>query len=111
MRNPKYEIINHGPERSDYFQGCGTYGTPFKYCVTGIGCNAKEAYEDALDQVAEIDSWIIDTLPRKPRGIRAADKLSEEQLAAEEIYWHVSIRFGVEPRQFHGYYARSWGKE
>ena len=47
----KYEIINHGPEHSQYFQGCGVSFTKFDTVTTGIGTNAKEAYENAIDQL------------------------------------------------------------
>ena len=90
---PQYEIINHGYVHSQYFQGCGTYGTDFDHVVTGCGMNAKEAYEDAAVQVAMTGHKI--KLPIKPRGINARDKVPAK-IAREgirEIYFYVSIRY------------------
>ena len=50
-----YEIINHGIEHSDYFQGCGTAFTGFTDVVTGIGNSEQEALGDAMDQLAQMD--------------------------------------------------------
>ena len=84
-----YEIINHGVDHSDYFQGCGTAFTEFDIAVTGIGNNAKEAYEDCLEQLATMN-YEIDSLPKRPAGIRVRDKVPAK--ANENIYYHVSIR-------------------
>lgn len=45
MKATDYEIVNHGYDHCQYFQGCGTYGTPFDEVFTGCADNAKEAYE------------------------------------------------------------------
>lgn len=31
------EIVDHGLDHSQYFQGCGVFGTNFNDVVTGIG--------------------------------------------------------------------------
>ena len=91
-----YEIINHGPDHSQYFQGCGTYFTDYDLAVTGAGINAKEAYEDAADYLymMDIDRDSLDRLlPTRPRGIRQSDSLKVSDMKDEysEIYWYVSI--------------------
>lgn len=90
---PKFEILNHGKSHSDYFQGCGTFGTPYQHCVTGIGDNAKEAYIDAENQVYDILGDDADDLrlPSFPKGIRQKDKVKKSD--GEDVYWRVSIRF------------------
>ena len=88
---PQYEIINHGYDHSQYFQGCGTYGTDFEHVVTGCGYNAKDAYEDELDQVAMAHD-IAYRLPQHPAGIRKRDKVPAN---AEDCYWYVSIRYNL----------------
>lgn len=90
----QYEIINHGYDHSQYFQGCGTYGTPFESVVTGCGYNAKEAYKDACEGVAQ-SGGPVDKLPKRPRGITLRDKVPAKLAREEmnEIYWYVSIRF------------------
>ncbi len=47
-----FEIIDHGVDHSQYFQGCGTSGTSYTDVATGIGHTPREALEDALEQLA-----------------------------------------------------------
>lgn len=89
-----YEIINHGCEHAQYFQGCGVTFTSFDIAVTGIGDNAKEAYYDAIEQCYQMDidhSSLDRLLPKRPKGIRKRDKCPS-QPDGGELYWHVSIR-------------------
>lgn len=89
-----YEIINHGWDNCQYFPGCGTAYTSFNHVVTGIGDNAKAAYEDALNmlyQSEDIDLVAKLHLPMHPRGIRATDIVPKD--ADEDCYWYVSIRY------------------
>lgn len=103
----EYQIIDHGPEHEQYFQGCGVAFTKFDMCFTGIGDNAKDAYEDAAEHAcAHICSGpdgmpfsealkkldLANQLPMRPRGIRASDRLTREQMENGEIHWYVSIR-------------------
>jgi hypothetical protein len=91
-----YEIINHGYDHAQYFQGCGVSLTDYDVCCTGIGDTAKEAYMDAVEQAWERD---IDCsiLPNRPRGINAKDKVPARLLNQEdnEFYYCVSIRLKV----------------
>ncbi len=56
----EYEIITHGVEWSDYFQGCGTAFTEYTDVATGIGSSEREAAEDALGSLAQND-WDTDS--------------------------------------------------
>ena len=47
------EIINHGVMCSDYFQGCGLAFTDYDAVATGVGSSEREAFDDALDQLAQ----------------------------------------------------------
>lgn len=91
-----FKIINHGWEHAQYFQGCGVSFTRFSECATGAGYTAKEAYEDALEQIA---SSIGEDpgLRKRPRGIRSRDKVPASHTKDEnsEFYWYVSIRYNV----------------
>lgn len=87
-----FEIINHGPEHEQYFQGCGVSFTKFDECYTGYGWNAKDAYEDALEGMAQADID-IDSMPKRPKGIRRGDKVSAK---SEDVYWYVSVRVKLE---------------
>ena len=49
----EFELIDHGIEHSQYFQGCGVAFTKFANVVTGIGDNPAEAIDDCLDQIAQ----------------------------------------------------------
>ena len=55
----EYEIINHGIDHSDYFQGCGVSCTRYTDVATGIGCSEKDALDDALDQLAQA-AWDVE---------------------------------------------------
>lgn len=88
-----YQIINHGWDNAQYFQGCGTAYTEFDHVQTGCGDNAAEAYADAVESIyqchttAEAEAL---QLPKKPHGIRKADKVPAK---SEDCYWYVSIRY------------------
>ena len=92
-----YEILNHGVEHSDYFQGCGCAFTRYMSCVTGCGMNAKEAYEDAIEQIygAHFDSKAVDglKLPENPKGhgINKKNKVSAKDQKNEDnsMYYYV----------------------
>ena len=88
----KYEIVNHGWEHSQYFQGCGTSFSDFDNVVTGCGVNAVEAYADAVEQVyMNYDDADKLKLPKRPKGIRVRDKVPANY--DEDFYWYVSIRY------------------
>jgi hypothetical protein len=94
MKAMAYEVVNHGPEHEQYYQGCGTSLTDYDEVSTGIGENAKEAYLDALEGLYTmgIESTSLDKLlPDNPRGIRKTDRLTKEQ-SGPDYYWYVSIR-------------------
>jgi len=74
MKVIEYEIINHGMEHSQYFQGCGTSFTRFTHVWTGIGDSSKEAYNDALEQMAMEDEQAAAMMPTRPSGIRVRPK-------------------------------------
>lgn len=50
---PLYEVISHGIDHSQYFQGCGVSYTPFDHVVTGAGSSAWDALDDAREQLAQ----------------------------------------------------------
>jgi hypothetical protein len=83
-----FQIIDHGYEEPDYFGGCGVAFTPFTFVVTGVGRNAKEAYEGAIEELAQAE-WDVSALPTRPRGIRRSDAVPAHNL---DSLWHVSIR-------------------
>jgi len=93
-----FEIINHGWDHAQYFQGCGTSFTPFAHCVTGAGMNAVEAYHDALEQIWTGDAS-ADALPKRPRGlgITLRNKVPATHMGEDsEFYSYVSIRYSTD---------------
>lgn len=73
----EYELLHHGVDGSQYFQGCGVSGTDFDDCYTGIGNSPKEAFEDALDMLAQ-DYEISQDLEQDVQGESAVDEVEIE---------------------------------
>ena len=89
-----FEIINHGWDNSQYFQGCGTSYSDFDNVVTGAGYTAKDAYEDATEQIyMSFNNADKLKLPKRPKGINAKNHVPAK--ADEDCYWYVSIRFNL----------------
>lgn len=49
----QFEVVNHGIDNPQYFQGCGVYGTEYQYVDTGCGHSEASALDDALEQIAQ----------------------------------------------------------
>lgn len=104
-----YEIIRHGVEHSDYFQGCGASFTKFEHVQTGIGDTEQEAFEDALECMSSGHSFADGELervereafmgmsPPDSRDVQTACGLTDEEMDGNLYlpYWHVSIRYNV----------------
>ena len=96
-----FELVDHGIEHSQFFQGCGVAYTNFEHVVTGIGDNPAEAIGDCLEQmamndfetenmearIAEEEYW--GNFPLKPSVAEKHPNQSEES----ELHYHVSIRW------------------
>jgi hypothetical protein len=106
MKLTDYEIVRHGVELPDYFQGCGVSFTRFEHVATGIGDMEKEAFDDALEQIAMSDSLDDGELERlesenkqwderEASHMVAAPQGFETQFSEDIPYWHVSIRYNV----------------
>lgn len=90
-----FEIVNLGVEWPDYFQGFGTSFTKFDCAVTGIGDNASEAYDDALEMIAQ-EGTDVESMPKRPAGIRKSDKVPAGSRRLEESpFYYVGIRYNV----------------
>ena len=89
MKLISYEILDHGMDHSQYFQGCGTAYTDFTNVWTGAGNNAKEAYNDALDQAYMDIGGIADKFPKRPAGTHSRPCVP---VNSEDVYFYVSIR-------------------
>jgi hypothetical protein len=101
-----YELIDHGIDAAQYFQGCGTAFSKFDHCFTGCGQTSGEALDDALEQLAmesfdadQIESMINADYPTLRRDIDAHSECnwSENEEPTEEhegceLYYYISIR-------------------
>jgi len=81
----RHQILDHGVEYEQYFQGCGTSFTDYTDVYTGIGDSAKEALEDALEQAATC-GWDVDSIENNESN---ALDVTE---GADECHHYVSIR-------------------
>ena len=97
-----WDIVDHGIESSQYFQGCGVAFTDFEHVATGCGDNPQEALNDCLEQIAmqsvEIDPRLEKIVADYPLEPSAEDRY-EFELALEpsDMHYYVSIRYN---RQF-----------
>ena len=95
MQITDFEIILHGVEHEQYFQGCGTSFTRWDECSTGCGDSEAAALEDALEQMASIGHEI----PQQTLDKYFAEfgKSSEvAQAMADGNYYYVSVRYKTE---------------
>lgn len=94
-----FEIINHWWHHNQYFQGCGRAFTSFACVATGAGFTAKEAYDDAVEQIASA-GCDVSRLPKRPKGIRARDHVPAAPCGEDpERYWYVSIRYNTKTEE------------
>jgi hypothetical protein len=89
-----FEIVDHGIENEQYFQGCGVAMTCFDECFTGIGNNLKDAIDDALNQISEngFDLSLACTLVDECASLDSASSVNEN---SEEEHYYASIRLKV----------------
>lgn len=104
-----YELIDHGIDNSQYFQGCGTDYTSFDYVATGIGDTPADAIDDCLEQIAQrANGWDCEELQARILEDEGWDEFPTTPSVAEEFpmedeenpldcdcetYYHVSIRW------------------
>jgi len=100
-----FEIVDHGIEGSQYFEGCGVSFTEFSEVVTGIGDNPAEALADCLEQMGS-DGWELDgfevrilddiglgAIPTTPSVSAEYDTDDEEGGGNAELWYHLSTRW------------------
>ena len=89
MKLISYEILDHGRDHSQYFQGCGVAFTNFTHVWTGAGDSSKEAYNDALDQAYMDIGDLADKFQKRPVGFTLRPTVPHD---SEDVYFYVSIR-------------------
>lgn len=79
-----HEIIDHDYMLPDYFQGCGICLTKFDDVATGCGLSRQDAYDDALEMLAQ-NGWDVSSIE---------ETFSENKFVpedCEESYYYVSV--------------------
>ena len=80
-----YEFVDHDFQYEDYWNGCGKGN--FNHVYTGCGISGYEAFQDLLEQLAELDIDVIE-LEKEYSGT-----MSKQQ--SEPRYYYISIRFNL----------------
>ena len=99
----EFEVIDHGVEHAQYFQGCGCSYTRFDNVTTGCGNSAAEAFDDALDSIAQggvdvgaieasEDGKLFTSEKAQSATVEAAHPGSNECEDCE-LYYYVSVRW------------------
>lgn len=88
MKLKSYEIIDHGMDGSQYFQGCGISRTKYTHVWTGAGESSKEAYNDALDQMYAHIGEVADKMPKRPAGFSLRPRVPADY---DDVYFYASI--------------------
>ena len=99
MKTAEYEIVDHGFDAEQYFQGCGTAFTSFTEVATGIGETKREAFDDALEQLA-CGGWEVDGIeltqrrgrPVTVQGYLRSIGISKQDREDTETHYYVSVR-------------------
>jgi hypothetical protein len=93
-------VTDHGVDNCQYFQGHGISLTDYEDCATGCGDSFNEAFEDALDSLAQND-WDVSSIVNEDSEHKDANKSvaefldldceNDEDMEDCESYYYVSI--------------------
>ena len=92
-----FQLVDHGIEHEQYFQGCGVAWTEFIDVATGIGSNPAEAIDDCLEQLASA-GWEAEGMEKRiireclRPGKRSLPKTPRVSAKHGDCYYYVSIR-------------------
>lgn len=87
-----YQIVDHGIEHEQYFQGCGVSYTEYEDCYTGIGQTLWEALDDALDIMATEEKYEYNSNPELIAEIDNANNVVSYDVDWEDHWYYASIR-------------------
>ena len=85
-----HEILQHGIENEQYFQGCGVSCSEFEDVATGIGNTECEALEDALDSLAQ-NGWDVEKIDNTLDDTTPVGSMAEAE-DTDGLWWYVSVR-------------------
>lgn len=92
MGLPNYEVYCMGPCYPKEFLGYRTDYTNYRRCVVGSGLSASEAYSNAVSAVNLSDPAFAARMPKKGKGIRKDQRLTQAQVEAG-YHYYVGIRW------------------
>ena len=107
-----FEFEDGGVEHEQYWQGAGVANTRFNHVATGIGEDAAEAFEDALEMVAQQEEGEIDfsAIEQSPEGQQLANDHEttvgevvssqrrggwSDEDEASSFHYYISIRYNL----------------
>lgn len=110
-----FDVVDHGIEHAQYFQGCSAMFTRFDACETGCGDTFADALDDALESLAqssdaEVDFADLETRIKESFGLKPSDAFPAKPSASEwmdaaneigegsgdsELYYYVSFRYSL----------------
>ena len=90
----EFELVDHGIEHEQYFQGCGLAFTEYTDIATGCGDCPAEAVDDALEQLA-MNGWETEGMEKRilqDIGRRKMPKTPKVGRKSEDCRYYLSIR-------------------
>lgn len=94
-----YQLIDHGIDGSQYFQGCGVSGTDYANVQTGCGMTPAEAIEDALEGIASsgvnLNTDKLEEQILSDNGWKHFPLRPKVSAKSEDMFYYVSIRFNA----------------
>ncbi len=82
-----FEVVDHGWENSQYFQGCGTSFTAYNDIATGCGSSQRDALDDSLESLAQ-NGWEVEDL----HNYLASVYKGTESQEGEDWHYYLSVR-------------------
>jgi hypothetical protein len=93
-----FQLVDHGIENEQYFQGCGVAFTEFNECATGCGRNPAEALDDLIEQIA-CAGWDCDDLEARILADLGKRRVPKRPLARGDCYYYLSLRWSEQPSE------------
>lgn len=109
-----FELLDFGVDHCQYFPGVGTAYTDFDHVALGCGDNFREAFDDALENMAQshderlnlakLESDISEEYdfashnlesPGASEVYRKANHIDEDDDIDCELYYYVAIRYNL----------------
>ena len=83
----EYHVESHGLDSPQYFPGVGIVGTRWEDVAIGSGDTEAEAYEDALESLAQCD-WDVSSLPSATDAGMDSEEVAPE---GSDMWYYVAV--------------------